>query len=139
MKERKGLIRWINEHKKELIIAGISIGTLVLIILSIKNRDAIKTVWTSLRDVVKQPTTNVAETVTTVTVDNIPQVPLKGVAEAIASNSETLSFEVRRHIRNLPDGWHASPEKIAEALKNSIILMDGQTWVDSYTKGGVAA
>ncbi len=69
----------------------------------------------------------------------VPPEPLKEVTAAVASNSETLPFEVRRHIRNLPDGWHASPEKIAEALKNSIILMDGQTWVNSYMKGGVAA
>lgn len=138
MKERKSLIRWIKEHKKELIIAGISIGTLILIILGIKNRAAIKALWESLRKVVKHPTAKVTETVTKVTVE-IPQEPIKEVITAVASNSDTIPFEVSRHIRNLPDGWHASPEKVADALKNNIILMDGQTWVDSYMKGGVAA
>ena len=37
MEDRKSLIRWIKDHKKQLIIAGISIGTLILIILGIKN------------------------------------------------------------------------------------------------------
>ena len=45
---------------------------------------------------------------------------------------------VSEHIRNLPDGWHPSPEKIAEAEEKNIPLTDGQTWVDSYTKGGAA-
>lgn len=138
MKERKGLIRWIKEHKKELVIAGISIGTLILIILGIKNRATIKALWDSLRIVVKHPTAKVTETVTKVTIE-IPQEPIKKVVTAVVSNSNTIPFEVSRHIRNLPDGWHASPEKVAEALKNHIILMDGQTWVDSYMKGGVAA
>ena len=138
MEDRKSLIQWIKEHKKQLIIAGISIGTLTLIILGIKNRAAIKTVWDSLRGVVKQPTAKAAEEVTKV-VTEIPPATASELATAVASNSETLPFEVSRHIRNLPDGWHASPEKIAEALKNNIILMDGQTWVDSYMKGGVAA
>lgn len=138
MKERKGLIRWNKEHKKELIIAGISSGTLVLIILGIKNQDTIKAVWTSLQKAVKHSKVNVTEAVTKVTV-GIPQETINEVVTAMASNSNSIPFEVSRHIRNLPYGWHASPEKAAEALKNNIILMDGQTWVDSYMKGGVAA
>ena len=38
MNERKSLISWIEEHKNELIIAGVSIGVLVLVVLGIKNR-----------------------------------------------------------------------------------------------------
>ena len=94
--------------------------------------------WDSLKGVVKHPTTKAAEEVAKVVTD-IPPAPASEIVTAVASNSETLPFEVSRHIRNLPDGWHASPEKVAEALKNNIILMDGQTWVDSYVKGGVVA
>lgn len=136
MEDRKSLIRWIKDHKKQMIIAGISIG--ILIILGIKNRAAIKAVWDSLKGVVKHPTAKAAEEVAKVVTD-IPPAPASEIVTAVVSNSETLPFEVSRHIRNLPDGWHASPEKVAEALKNNIILMDGQTWVDSYVKGGVAA
>lgn len=138
MNERKGFICWIKEHRKKLTIAGISIGALILIVLGIKNQEMIKVVWDSLRKAVKQPTAKAAEAVTKVTVE-IPLEPIQEVITAVTSNSETLPFEVSRHIRNLPEGWHASPEKIAEALKNNIILMDGQTWVESYMKGGVAA
>lgn len=38
-------------------------------------------------------------------------------------------------IRNLPDGWSASPEKVAEALALGIELLEGQTWVkESFPK-----
>lgn len=136
MNEHKGFIAWIKEYRKELAIAGISIGTLILIVFGIKNREMVKVVWDSLRKAVKQPTVKAAEAVTKVTVE-IPLDPIQEVITAVASNSETLPFEVSRHIRNLPEGWHASPEKIAEALKNNIILVDGQTWVESYMRGGV--
>ena len=103
MDERKGLICWIKEHKKELIIAGISIGTLVLIILGIKNRDTIKAVWDSLRKVVKHPTVKVTETVTKVAVE-IPQEPVKEVVTAVASNSDSIPFEVSPEEQHRSDG-----------------------------------
>lgn len=37
-----------------------------------------------------------------------------------------------KHIRNLPKGQSASPEKIRTAEENGFILKDGQTWVDDY-------
>lgn len=141
MEERKGLIRWIKEHKKELLIAGISIGALILIVLGIKNKDEIMALWNTLRKVPKQPTVNVTETVRKVTTE-YPIEPVQSVQDvfdAVSSKSDSLPFEVSRHIRNLPEGWHASPEKIAEALENNIILMDGQTWVERYMKGEAAA
>ena len=76
MEDRKSLIRWIKDHKKQMIIAGISIGTLILIILGIKNRAAIKAVWDSLKGVVKHPTAKAAEEVAKVVTD-IPQHPLR--------------------------------------------------------------
>lgn len=138
MEERKGLIRWIKEHKKVLIAAGITIGTLILIILGIKNKDSIKLVWDSLKKVPENPTPKTVEEVTR-TISKTPIEPVPIVTPVVPSNSETLPYEVSRHIRNLPDGWHASQEKIEEALKNNISLVEGQTWVESYTKGGAAA
>ncbi len=51
----------------------------------------------------------------------------------------SIPFEVRRHIRTLPEGWKASPGKIVSAFEYNIILTERQTWVDSYTKGGNVA
>ena len=146
MAERKNLIQWVKEHKKQLIIAGIGIGTLILIIWGIKNRKTIESLLDSLKDAVKNPTAKNAEEISKAVMERalVPEpIPLPEpdpvIVPVTASNLEELPFAVRRHIRNLPDGWHASPEKIEEALRNNITLMDGQTWVDSYLKGSVVA
>ena len=103
MEERKGLIRWIKEHKKELLIAGISIGALILIVLGIKNKDEIIALWNTLRKVPKQPTVKVTETVRKVTTEYPiePVQPVQDVFDAVSSKSDSLPFEVSRHIRNL--------------------------------------
>lgn len=41
---------------------------------------------------------------------------------------------VDRHLRKLPDGWQASPEKKAEAAILGIFLPDGFTIVDAYKR-----
>ena len=138
MEDRKSLIQWIKDHKKQLIIAGISIGTLIMIILGIKNRAAIRAVWDSLKEVVKHPTAKPAEEVEKV-VTEISPAPAAEIVTAVKSNSEMVPFEVSRHIRNLPNGWHASPEKVAEAQKNNINISEGQTWVKNHMWGGAAA
>ena len=138
MEECKKLVQWIKDHKKQLIIAGISVGTLILIILRIKSRATINAVWDSLKGVVKNLTAKATENVASVITESTPT-SVSEKESAVASNSETIPYEVSRHIRNLPDGWHASLEKVEEALKNNIVLMDGQTWVKNYVKGCVAA
>ena len=47
-------------------------------------------------------------------------------------------FDVSFHIRNLHEGWKASPEKLAKAAAYGIELLPGQTLVEGYTKGKVA-
>lgn len=123
MEDRKSLIRWIKDHKKQMIIAGISIGTLILIILGIKNRAAIKAVWDSLKGVVKHPTAKAAEEVAKVVTD-IPPAPASEIVTAVVSNSETLPFEVSRHIRTLDEpirgiDFHSirTPTKVAAGIR----------------------
>ena len=53
-KEKKSLVNWIKEHKTQLIIAGISITTIVAIILGIKNRQALEEAWSSLKRVAEK-------------------------------------------------------------------------------------
>ena len=134
MKEQKKLIRWIHEHKNALIIAGISIGTLILTVLGIKNREAIKALWTSLQKVAEKPAIHASmvppiEPVSTAA---------KDVVTVAAQHSDAIPFDVAKHIRNLPAGWHASPDKIATALENGFELAEGQTWVSDYMKGVAA-
>lgn len=127
MKEQSQIIQWIKAHKKQLILAGIGIAALIALVLGIENKDTLKSLWTSLNGTVEPTSEAITENVTQ-TVKESPTLLL--------SNDSRVPLEVRRHIRTLPEGWKASPEKIASALKYNIILTERQTWVDSYIKGG---
>lgn len=137
--EKKSFLKWIKTHKRELIIAGISVTTLIAIVLGANNIEILKALLKSLQERISNPTS-----VTT------PQIPVTEVLEQaptlisspiptetslLSSKADYLPFEVRKHIRNLPEGWQASAEKIATALDNGIILEPGQTWVENYMKG----
>lgn len=144
--QKKRFLAWVKAHKKELIIAGISIAALIGIILGIKNRDSIKVLWKSLgRAIVKSPTETLEVSQTTiekiaqssVTVTDVihpTEIPVINMTRTFQN-----PFEVSDHIRNLHEGWRASAEKIVEAETMGIILQPGQTLVDAYMKGGVAA
>ena len=138
MEERKNLIQWIRTHKKQLIIAGISIGTLILIIYGIKKRAAIKLFVESLISLVETPPVLKTEEIVATAAEIVPA-STSEIVSSVTSESEVIPFAVSMHIRNLPDGCHASPEKIAEALMNGIDLADGQTLVSGYMKGVCAA
>ena len=138
MEERRNLIHWIKKHRKQLIIAGISIGALILLIIGINNKDTIQAVWNSLIEALKHPTSETTEDVSQVITKASP-IPVPEMSHDVTYITKVVPFEVSSHIRNLPEGFHASPEKIAEALALNITLIEGQTLVDSYMKGGVAA
>ena len=139
-KEKGAFIKWIKAHKKELILAGISIASLIGIILGIKNKESIKELWAALqKSVAKLPadkavmkvTENMIPVVETVSTTDIISLPVHREYSAV--------FDVTGHIRNLCEGWNASKEKMAAAAAHGIALLPGQTWVESYTKGVIAA
>ncbi|WP_416148944.1 hypothetical protein ACM26V_22180 [Salipaludibacillus sp. HK11] len=40
--DKNGIVTWIKAHKKQLALIGISIPTLIAIVLGLKNKDAIE-------------------------------------------------------------------------------------------------
>ena len=134
MNERKKVIRWIKTHRKALVIAGISITALIAIIMGIKNRQAIKQIWMLLRAKVEKP---VAQAIGSQPV-HVKGITTEEVISAVTEHREVASFDVSKHIRNLPYGRHASAEKIATALENGFVLSENQTWVVDYAKGMAA-
>ena len=138
MEERKSLLRWIKEHKKILVAAGIGVGALILIILGIRNRESVQAAWELLWRATEKPDVPMPKEASAASaavrqIQSLEEHAIKG------AGTNTTPFGVSGHIRNLPDGWHASPEKVAEALKRNITLLDGQTLVDDYMKRGPAA
>jgi hypothetical protein len=146
MEEKAGMLAWIKAHKKELIIAGISITAIIGVILGIRNRESIMRVWESLRlAITKQPLkaaevkSMLSTTSAPISVPVIDIVPATEITVIRTTGTAQSHFDVSEHIRNLHDGWHTSVNKIATAVEHGYNLQPGQTWVDSYTKGGIAA
>lgn len=54
MEDKRNFIAWIKAHKKQLIIAGISITTLVAIVVGIKNKNEIIKLWGILQERLKR-------------------------------------------------------------------------------------
>lgn len=54
MEDKKGFIAWIKAHKKQLILAGISITTVIAIVVGIKNKSEIIRLWNALQEKIKR-------------------------------------------------------------------------------------
>lgn len=52
--DKKGIMDWIKAHKKQLILIGISISTLIAIVLGLKNKDAMMELLDNLKDEVEK-------------------------------------------------------------------------------------
>ena len=140
-KKKRSFISWVKAHKKELTYAGISITAFVGIILGLKNEDALMKMWKELKDAIAK-TKKAAEKVpkekviVPIQVEKAIEVtnPLKlVVADNVPIGKEP--FGIKKHVRNLPFGYHPSLEKITTAPENGIELLPNQTWVKDYTKG----
>ena len=50
----KGFLAWVKAHKTQLILVGISIPTIIAVVLGLKNKDAIKALWDQLNEEIKK-------------------------------------------------------------------------------------
>lgn len=126
MEEKTKFIQLIKEHKKELIFAGITTGTIIAIILGVKNKEQLAKEYDLIYQKLKQFLSNPS--------DNSFSIVIKeGVVNESLDKNNTL-IKVSPHIRNLHEGWSASTNKIETALEHGFCLKEGQTWVDSYKK-----
>lgn len=135
-REKKTFVEWIKAHKTELIIAGISITAIVGIIIGIKKYQVLEEEWISLKNLVEKPPENIS--FVKMSVDEEINVD-KEVIDITVIQSSRTPHNVSEHLRNLPEGWKASAEKIAMAAEHGYELLPGQTWVEAYRTGGLAA
>lgn len=52
--DKNGIVTWVKAHKKQLVLIGISIPTLIAIVLGLKNKDAIKELFDNLKDEIEK-------------------------------------------------------------------------------------
>lgn len=126
MKEKKSFLEKVKEHKTEIIIAGVAIVSITGIIIVTKNWDTIKSfnIGNLFKDGIKAKTkTDLIVIVPEVTQNIIVDVP-----------ADIRLVEYSKHIRNLPEGWKPSLEKVVTALDIGIELAENQTWVKDYVK-----
>lgn len=132
MEEKKiKFIAWVTAHKKQLLLAGISVTAIIGVTIGLKNKDAIKDLWASLEKSLTKAPKKIPESL------NEAQVTSPVLKDIIPSRSYTSPqepFGVSPHIRNLSDGRHHSAEKAAEAASLGISLLPNQTFVDGYMK-----
>lgn len=132
--QKKTVIQWVKEHKKQLIAAGISITAIIVAIICLRNKDAIASALKALKEVVSKSQLTKSKVSTSAIETITHDVISKSDANVIINNSPELLIEVEKHLRKLPTGWKASPEKIAKAAEMWFELPPGCTWVDSYIK-----
>lgn len=54
LKSRTALISWIKVHRKQLILIGVSIPTLIAIVFGIKQKDALMIIWQNLKEEIRK-------------------------------------------------------------------------------------
>ena len=54
--DRKGFIAWVKEHKTQLLLAGVSVATILVSALGLKNKDAIIELWNTLKKQIEKGT-----------------------------------------------------------------------------------
>lgn len=124
-------IAWVKAHKKQLLLAGISVTTIIGVIIGLKNKEVIMDLWDSLKIRITKVPEKLPESLSVV-----PVTPsaLEDVISVRSYTSPQEAFDVSQHIRNLSGGRHHSAEKAAEAAALGISLLPNQTLVDTYTK-----
>lgn len=132
MEEKKtDFLGWVKRHKKQLILAGISISVVVGIILGAKNKEALEELWVTLKKSTPKELQPEFRTIP------LTQTVLPENDMLMTPRNYTLPQEpidVSMHIRTLTGGRVHSAEKAAEAEALGIFLLPNQTIVDPYTK-----
>lgn len=135
-KEKKKIVDWIKKHKAELIIAGVGGSALIMLILGVKNKETLEEFWSSLKKVTGEKSISIDNEVFNSVSEtfSVQEVPMNNIMLI-----ERIPHDVDSHLRNLPEGWRASAEKIATAAEHGYELLPGQTWVEAYRTGEAAA
>ena len=128
MKKEKSIGGWIRKNKKALLIAGATIVAVTGAILVVKNREVIEVLITggAGKGELSQAL-NLGE--------NMPN--LAELLEQTSPSSGKI-IAIQEHLRRLPEGYHASARKIAEAAEAGIVLGANQTLVSAYSRNCVA-
>ena len=121
--KKSKFISWVKKHRVELIVSGISVASLILIILHYNG--SVDDLFNMIRNKTLNKNINNENLAQVFNLQPITENKIKG----------DIEISVKEHIRKLPKGCHASPTKIKEAFSKGIDISDGSsTLVRSYTR-----
>ena len=130
--QKKGFIKWIMAHKKDLLIAGISITAIIAAVLVYRNHESIVALWDTLKKTLQKTSVSELPVATTASKVDLVTPTAVNTVEVVIEPTEKIvkllpqgPFEVTDHIRNLPEGWRASAGKIATAAEHGYELLPG--------------
>ncbi|MEJ9231936.1 hypothetical protein LAV79_21200 [Peribacillus butanolivorans] len=126
--KNKSFFEKVKEHKKEIVTGTAIVFSVMGTILVVKNRAVIKSATKS----------SLVEEVLTKSIgkkNNVSPLVSEPIEKSIMSKIPIdNTIKVREHIRNLPEGWNPSINKVELASKFGYSLEGHQTWVSAYTK-----
>lgn len=126
--KKKGFLEKVKEYKKEIVTGTVIVLSVTGTILVVKNRAVNKSAIKS--SLVKEVSTKSIETKS-----NVGPFVSEPIEKSIMSKRPIdNTINVREHIRNLPEGWNPSLNKVELASKYGYSLEGNQTWVNAYTK-----
>lgn len=141
---------WFKKNKRKIIAGGVAVvGAIATAVFAYvayskgEGTDGIDDLLGSLDDTVSGLTSK-TPSIETVELEQIPMtIKFDPIEEVVASPLEETAndiisrcpHDVSEHLRNLPKGYQASEEKMAEAADKGIQLLKGQTLVDAYRTG----
>ena len=125
MEKWKKFIEKVKEHKKEIIIAGVTIVVIAGAIIVVNKLDLLdKKELARLLKIKSDSKTKLIPILKEVTQEVI----------VVESHSSSKIIDVCSHLRNLPEGCAASADRVASAIVHGYELGERQTWVIDYSK-----
>ena len=131
---KRSIKEWCKEHEALLITAGViaaaAAGTYLIFHYTGVKPEHIPSCLKKLQNNTKPPASSMCSVVESVwEIDElVSSVPT--VFTTVGKKPVTVAM----HTRKLPVGQSASPEKVAEAITQDIMLPSGYTWVISYVR-----
>jgi len=135
-KSKCKLFETIQTHKREIIILGIStLGGLGVYLLIRYQSKEVKDLCDALLKLLEKNKGNIEERIADTIIEPLQDASKTGFDEnMMLINICKEPAEVNMYIRNLHEGWKASPEKLASAVEMGIQLLPGQTWVAPFIR-----
>ena len=122
---KKEVKEWCITHKRELIIAGVTVTAIIAGVVVIKN-------WDKIAPYLRKST--IPEKTHQISIPSTQPSAISSIPSPVMDLPSERIINIDAHIMNLPNWKHPSPEKLATAAEHGFNLVDNETWVIEHTR-----